>query len=53
MYVWVTSQEIVKPENFHVVTREIFGPFQIVTDYKDDQIPLGRYDRHVQDQGLK
>lgn len=26
---------------FALATREIFGPFQIITSYTDDQLPLG------------
>lgn len=37
--VYVPIDEILKEENFELVTREIFGPFQIVTKYKDDQLP--------------
>ncbi|KAK3440132.1 hypothetical protein EUGRSUZ_B00436 [Eucalyptus grandis] len=37
--VYVPIDEILKEENFELVTREIFGPFQIVTEYKDDQLP--------------
>ncbi|KAJ4712155.1 aldehyde dehydrogenase 12A1 [Melia azedarach] len=32
--------EILKDGNFEVVTKEIFGPFQIVTEYKQDQLPM-------------
>ena len=35
-------QEIVKPENFPLVTTEIFGPFQIVTSYNDKDLCLGQ-----------
>ncbi|KAG6635400.1 hypothetical protein CIPAW_11G039500 [Carya illinoinensis] len=32
--------EILKKNTYELVTREIFGPFQIVTDYKRDQLPM-------------
>ncbi|KDP31218.1 hypothetical protein JCGZ_11594 [Jatropha curcas] len=38
--VYVPIEEILKETNYELVTREIFGPFQIVTDYKKDQLPL-------------
>ncbi|XP_048443797.1 probable aldehyde dehydrogenase [Pyrus x bretschneideri] len=38
--VYVPLEEILKEKNYELVTREIFGPFQIVTDYKNDQLPL-------------
>ncbi|XP_030531178.1 delta-1-pyrroline-5-carboxylate dehydrogenase 12A1, mitochondrial isoform X2 [Rhodamnia argentea] len=37
--VYIPIDEMLKEENFELVTREIFGPFQIVTEYKDDQLP--------------
>ncbi|XP_056175346.1 probable aldehyde dehydrogenase [Syzygium oleosum] len=37
--VYVPIDEILKDQNFELVTREIFGPFQVVTEYKDDQLP--------------
>lgn len=37
--VFVPLEEILKDENYNLVTTEIFGPFQIVTEYKDDQLP--------------
>lgn len=33
--VFVPLKELVKPENFELVTTEIFGPFQILTSYDD------------------
>lgn len=36
--VYVPLGEILKPENFDLVTTEIFGPFQIVTEYKDSEL---------------
>ncbi|CAM8972723.1 hypothetical protein QQ045_030421 [Rhodiola kirilowii] len=38
--IYVPLQEILKDENFDLVTKEIFGPFQIVTDYKQNQLPM-------------
>ncbi|WCJ35977.1 aldehyde dehydrogenase 12A1 [Euphorbia peplus] len=38
--VFVPIEEILKEKNYEVVTREIFGPFQIVTEYKKEQLPL-------------
>ncbi|CAD5192372.1 probable aldehyde dehydrogenase isoform X1 [Musa acuminata AAA Group] len=36
--VFVPLAEILKPDNFELVTKEIFGPFQIITYYKHDQL---------------
>lgn len=38
--VYVPLEEILKEKNYELVTREIFGPFQIVTEYKDGQLPM-------------
>ncbi|KAI8528934.1 hypothetical protein RHMOL_Rhmol12G0186400 [Rhododendron molle] len=38
--VFVPLEEILKESNFELVTKEIFGPFQIVTEYKDRQLPM-------------
>ncbi|XP_019464489.1 PREDICTED: delta-1-pyrroline-5-carboxylate dehydrogenase 12A1, mitochondrial-like [Lupinus angustifolius] len=38
--VYVPLEEIVKGKNYELVTKEIFGPFQIVTDYKSSQLPI-------------
>ncbi|XP_031406911.1 delta-1-pyrroline-5-carboxylate dehydrogenase 12A1, mitochondrial [Punica granatum] len=38
--VYVPLEEILKEKNFELVTRELFGPFQVVTEYKDDQLPM-------------
>ncbi|KAK9278889.1 hypothetical protein L1049_028470 [Liquidambar formosana] len=38
--IYVPLEEILKDNNYALVTREIFGPFQIVTDYKEDQLPM-------------
>ncbi|ONI08594.1 hypothetical protein PRUPE_5G187700 [Prunus persica] len=38
--IYVPLEEILKGNNFDLVTREIFGPFQVVTDYRSDQLPL-------------
>ncbi|KMZ56434.1 putative aldehyde dehydrogenase [Zostera marina] len=37
--VFVPLDEILKESNFDLVTTEIFGPFQIVTEYKNDELP--------------
>ncbi|XP_062116450.1 probable aldehyde dehydrogenase [Humulus lupulus] len=38
--VYVPLEEIVKDKNYDLVTKEIFGPFQIITDYEKEQLPL-------------
>ncbi|ONK54737.1 uncharacterized protein A4U43_UnF12100 [Asparagus officinalis] len=38
--VFVPIEEILKENNFALVTKEIFGPFQIVTQYKQDQLNM-------------
>ncbi|KAJ7956352.1 Aldehyde dehydrogenase [Quillaja saponaria] len=38
--IYVPLEEILKANNYELVTREVFGPFQIITDYKSDQLPL-------------
>lgn len=38
--VFVPLEEILKDKNYKLVTKEIFGPFQVVTEYKDNQLPL-------------
>ncbi|KAF3437776.1 hypothetical protein FNV43_RR20532 [Rhamnella rubrinervis] len=38
--IYVPLEEIVKDNNYDLVTKEIFGPFQIVTDYNNEQLPL-------------
>lgn len=38
--VFVPLEEMLKDDNFELVTREIFGPFQIITEYKASQLPL-------------
>lgn len=38
--VFVPLEEILKEENYDLVTKEIFGPFQVVTEYKHNQLPL-------------
>eukprot|EP00744_Colponema_vietnamica_P006786 GILI01009835.1.p1 GENE.GILI01009835.1~~GILI01009835.1.p1 ORF type:complete len:546 (-),score=184.46 GILI01009835.1:83-1720(-) len=50
--VYVPIQQILDPKNFALVTTEIFGPFQIVTDYDDSTLPLvleacERMDHHL------
>lgn len=38
--VYVPIEEIVKDKNYKLVTKEIFGPFQVITDYKSSQLPI-------------
>ncbi|KAK9996001.1 hypothetical protein SO802_020687 [Lithocarpus litseifolius] len=38
--VYVPLKEIMKENTYELVTREIFGPFQIITDYKNEQLPM-------------
>ncbi|PSS07887.1 Delta-1-pyrroline-5-carboxylate dehydrogenase [Actinidia chinensis var. chinensis] len=38
--IFVPLEEILKDNNYELVTREIFGPFQIITEYKDHQLPM-------------
>lgn len=38
--VFVPLEEILKDNNYELVTREIFGPFQIITEYKDNQLSM-------------
>ncbi|KAI4343845.1 hypothetical protein L6164_011146 [Bauhinia variegata] len=38
--IYIPLEEIMKDKNFELVTKEIFGPFQIITDYKGDQLPM-------------
>lgn len=38
--VYVPLEEILKDKTFELVTKEIFGPFQIITDYKANQLPM-------------
>lgn len=37
--IYIPLEEMLKDGNYELVTREIFGPFQVVTDYKDNQLP--------------
>ncbi|KAK3226462.1 hypothetical protein Dsin_006324 [Dipteronia sinensis] len=41
--IYVPLEELVKDNNYELVTREIFGPFQIVTEYKQDQLSMVLY----------
>nr|AMJ39521.1 aldehyde dehydrogenase 12A1 [Bixa orellana] len=36
--IFVPLEEILKEGNYELVTKEIFGPFQIITEYKKDQL---------------
>ncbi|OMO95530.1 hypothetical protein CCACVL1_05381 [Corchorus capsularis] len=38
--IYIPLEEILKEDNYELVTREIFGPFQIITEYEKDQLPL-------------
>lgn len=38
--VFVPLKEFVKEEHFDICTKEIFGPFQVVTEYQDHELPL-------------
>ncbi|XP_051123252.1 probable aldehyde dehydrogenase [Andrographis paniculata] len=38
--VFVPLEEILNEKNYELVTKEIFGPFQVITEYKQDQLPL-------------
>ncbi|KAG8086202.1 hypothetical protein GUJ93_ZPchr0010g10647 [Zizania palustris] len=38
--VFVPLSEILKSDNFELVTKEIFGPFQVVTEYSEDQLEM-------------
>ena len=38
--VFVPLEELVKPEYYSLCTTEIFGGFQIITSYTDNQLPL-------------
>ncbi|KAH1132533.1 hypothetical protein AAZX31_05G028100 [Glycine max] len=38
--VYVPLEEIMKDKNFDLVTKEIFGPFQVITDYKNSQLSV-------------
>lgn len=38
--IYVPIQEIAKEENFGIVTTELFGPFQVITSYKNEELDL-------------
>ncbi|QCD80888.1 probable aldehyde dehydrogenase [Vigna unguiculata] len=38
--VYVPLEEIMKDKNFELVTKEIFGPFQVITDYKNSELSV-------------
>ncbi|KAG5097219.1 hypothetical protein AAZX31_17G095100 [Glycine max] len=38
--VYVPLEEIMKDKNFELVTKEIFGPFQVITDYQNSQLAV-------------
>ncbi|KAI0508109.1 hypothetical protein KFK09_014243 [Dendrobium nobile] len=37
---FIPIDEILKDKNFELVTTELFGPFQVITQYKQDQLAL-------------
>ncbi|GAX84814.1 hypothetical protein CEUSTIGMA_g12235.t1 [Chlamydomonas eustigma] len=38
--VFIPIKEMLKPEVFPLATTEVFGPFQVVTEYSDSEVPL-------------
>lgn len=38
--VFIPLEEMLKEKTYELVTKEIFGPFQVVTEYKSTQIPM-------------
>ncbi|KAJ4974749.1 hypothetical protein NE237_007923 [Protea cynaroides] len=38
--VYIPLEELLKEKNYELVTTEIFGPFQVITEYKQDQLPM-------------
>lgn len=36
----IPIETLMDPKNFEIATVELFGPFQIIVDYKHDQVPL-------------
>ncbi|XP_020570949.1 probable aldehyde dehydrogenase [Phalaenopsis equestris] len=38
--IFIPIDEILKDKNYELVTTELFGPFQIITQYKQDQLTL-------------
>ncbi|XP_015879750.3 delta-1-pyrroline-5-carboxylate dehydrogenase 12A1, mitochondrial isoform X2 [Ziziphus jujuba] len=38
--IYVPVEELLKDNNYDLVTKEIFGPFQVVTEYSKEQLPL-------------
>ncbi|CAI0399344.1 unnamed protein product [Linum tenue] len=38
--VYVPLEEILKAGNYELVTKEVFGPFQVVTEYKESQLSM-------------
>jgi len=50
--VFVPIKEILNDEHWPEVTRELFGPFQVITEYTDEELPmvleaLERMDNHL------
>lgn len=37
--VYVPLEQALRPEHFDAVTTEVFGPYQVVTEYSDGQLP--------------
>mmetsp|Transcript_19261 Transcript_19261/g.37182 ORF Transcript_19261/g.37182 Transcript_19261/m.37182 type:complete len:334 (-) Transcript_19261:366-1367(-) len=38
--VFVPLAEILRPEHFNSVTTELFGPFQVITEFNDESLPM-------------
>ncbi|XP_042499447.1 delta-1-pyrroline-5-carboxylate dehydrogenase 12A1, mitochondrial [Macadamia integrifolia] len=38
--VYIPLEEILKDKNYELITTEIFGPFQIITEYKQNELPM-------------
>jgi len=38
--IFVPLKEIVKEEHFDIVTKELFGPFQVITSYNDEELDV-------------
>ena len=45
--VWVPLEQLLSAEHFEACTREVFGPFQVVTSYTDGQLEavLGAFEK--------
>lgn len=38
--IYIPLDELLLPKNYNLVTKEIFGPFQIITDYETKEVNL-------------